>query len=1197
MFFKRIELSGFKSFGAKTALDFQPGVTVIVGPNGCGKSNVLDSIRWVLGEQNPRHLRGGRMSDVIFSGTSSLKAQGMAQVSLTLNNQDGRLPIDFSEVNVTRRLFADGQSEYLINKSACRRKDIVDLFMDTGAGSIGYSIMEQGKIDTIINAKPKDRRQIFEEAAGISKYRARRAEALRKLERADADFIRLTDLIAEVRRQTNSLKRQASRAERYKRFSEEAKLLQRKLLLLRYEQMQQKLAEAKRAHASFQDQLAALSTRIADLEAAQEKSHSDEGALLAEISRKNAEKFEISRQIEQREHAITLLRERIADGEKRREEIGLQGEAAAREELEIAVELGRARLDLESNQLLLAEALGHYDETKSEYDEMRSGLEGANERLNALRERLHNLREEKATAENAVQISRALIQRLDEQIAAGDQDSEELRLGVQALQSRADELERRRDETSKSLAERRAEQETLKKANAEASSQSDGLNRQIAEIQRRLGEAQSKLKAFEDIEASYQGYYQGVRSAMQAGDEGRLKGLIGVVAHLARTPAEFETAIEAALGGHLQDIVSRTAEDAKAAVQYLKEKRLGRATFQPLDLLIVQQPNSSFLDALKRAGVIGAAADLIEYDPEVASAIKFLLGRTIVVQDLDLAISLEREGLRQRYVSLDGQIVQPSGSITGGDMKSSGLLSREREIRELRETVAQCHSELRSFEEKAESLRAALAEGQRRAIEINEQIQRLEVTQAELARDADSCRANLAEKRQAFEEYDSRRQKWLDEIHSHKLTIDEKEDNAGELAARTRECEAELADAQNEMSAQDTQIDAVAAALSDMRVEMAQTKERIERQSSNCRRLTARQWALSHGYTGRRRRLTELDLRRQEAESEISRTRETLRDLFEERRQAESAVADLEQGRIELSRKINERTQILHSSQSDRNGLQNETHEADLRRNEIGVELNHLREQSRENFQCEIDELTPPEEEEGAGGEPVDADALYAQLVELKGKLDSMGIVNLGALEEYEETSKRLDFLQGQETDLTEARRQLTETISEIDETTKKMFQAAFEAIRENFINMFRQLFGGGRADLILLDDEENDPLLEGGVEIVAQPPGKKPQTISLLSGGEKALTAIALLFGIFQHRPSPFCVLDEIDAPLDDANIERFKNLLLEFGEKTQFIIITHSKQTMTLADSIYGITMEEAGVSKIVSVRFDDKRLSLTG
>jgi chromosome segregation protein len=1202
MFFKSLDLHGFKSFATKTTIDFQPGITVIVGPNGCGKSNISDSIRWCLGEHSARQLRGTRMSDVIFSGSGALKAQGVAQVSLTIANDDRRLPIDFSEVNVARRLYADGTSEYLLNKTPCRRRDITDLFLNTGVGAHGYSVMEQGKIEAIINARPVERRYIFEEAAGISKFRMRRAEALRKLERADLDFQRLSDLIAEVRRQANSLKRQTSKAKRYRRLTEEAQQVERALLSVRHALMRQRLTERTKEHAEWQDRLTALSTRLADLEAAQERGHMAETEMAETLSETRSGLFDVVSEIERQEHAIVLLRERIAEGERRREEIGGAAEAAAREEMDTATELGRARLELKELHESKIEIEAAHQENLAEFEDMRSGREAMLGRLNALRVRLNELLEKKSTAENSARFARALIQRLDQQIEAGDRKHEELRAGVDALQTRAGEYERRLAETARALEEKKAELTGLDRSHEEASRRGEELRVQVNERKHKEGEARSKLKALEDLEASYQGYFEGVKLVMQAAGEGRLGGLIGIVAQLVRSPAEYELAIEAALGSHVQDIVTRTADDARRAVEFLKASQRGRATFQPLDLLELRRPNASFEEALGRPGVVGAAIGLVQHEPQVEKAIQFLLGTTLVVETLERSIALEREGLRQRYVSLDGQILTPHGSISGGSVRASGLLGREREIHELRATSVALATELKDLTRQADDLRESMRIARDRVSTLRDEIHSLQVSQAELAKDRDACATSLEERRVALDEYDARRQEWLDEIHTHRDAIEEGEQTAAAIQDEIAKREADLKAKQGEMAVQDTQVDALAGALSELSAEIASVTERIDRIGSRRSRMAARQWALSEAQIRRRAEILSVGGRRAETDSEIEQARESLGGLFERRRAVEREIAALEQDREAMVHASRERTQALHSLQSDRNDLQNTVQEAALAKNEVEVHLSQLREQSHERFGCEIEALlTAPSEGEESEFSAPEATAqseteLRLHLNALNDKIGAMGAVNLTALEEYEEQAARLEFLTNQERDLSEARRQLSETIAQIDETTKKMFSEAFESIRSHFIEMFRRLFGGGRADLVLTEPEGGDPLLDGGIDIVAQPPGKKLQHITLLSGGEKALTAISLLFGIFLHRPSPFCILDEIDAPLDDNNIERFKGLLAEFGRQTQFIVITHNKQTMTLADTIYGITMEEAGVSKLVAVRFDES-LSLVG
>lgn len=1215
MFFKSLEINGFKSFATKTKIDFQPGVTVIVGPNGCGKSNVFDSIRWALGEQNARHLRGTRMTDIIFAGSSSLKAQGVAQVSVTVDNEGRYLPIDFSEVNITRRLFADGQSEYFLNKTPCRLKDIADLFLDTGIGAQGYSVMEQGNVDAIINSKPAERRVLFEDAAGVSRYKTRRGEALRKLERADADFLRLTDLIAEVRRQTNSLKRQASKADRYKRMTHEARGVERRLLSVRYEKMRKRLQERTREHDDLQDRFAALAARIADLEVAQERGHDAEAELNETLSGLRSRLFEVVTEIERREHNINLLKERLLEGERRQEQLRAEAEAASREEMTTATELGMTQLEIANAEERIREVEEYHAEMQAEFDEMRGGREEALETLNQLRRNLSELVEKRTSAENAVRLSQALVRRLDEQIESGDRKNEELRKGLESLEARTQEYARRQEEAEETLKCKTEEIERLNRASEELAREAESLREQMTQVERRLNEVRSKLKALEDLESSYQGYHQGVKAVMLAAGQNRLQGIIGVVAQLIHSPAEYELSIEGALGGSLQDIVVRAAEDAKAAVNFLKIEGLGRATFLPLDILEVRKPNQSFHEVLHKSGVHGAAASLVRYDAHIETAVQYLLGTTIIVDTLDRCIQLERDGMRQRYVSLDGQIMSPHGTISGGHVRSSGLLSRERELRELRDEGHELAVQWEDMRKKSDTIKQSLREAQDRISALREEIHATRIEIAELARDRDACKASSEERRQSLEEYDTHRQAWLDEIHEHKASIEENEETARLLQTELTEAETALTKKQGEMALQDTQVDAMAGSLSELRVEMASLRERFDRLQSRSRRLAASQWQALSEQIKRNHEEQAIRDRHAAVVIEIDSIRHSLGEQFDARRNFESQIALSEQDRHALTDTIQQRIHALHSMQGDRNQLLNDMQDAAVAKKEVEVQIEQLRETAQEKFQCDIEQIDEiqdaPQSMSAVDGEgeeqaeelpPVDLskliteEDLYGRLNEINQKLGSMGPVNLAALEEYEEQARRLEFLLTQERDLNDARRQLTETIAEIDETTKVMFQQAFESIRTNFVDMFRRLFGGGRADLVLTEVEGGDPLLDGGVDIIAQPPGKKLQNITLLSGGEKALTAVALLFGIFMHRPSPFCVLDEIDAPLDDNNIERFKQLLLEFSKQTQFIIITHNKQTMALADSIYGVTMEEAGVSKLVAVRFDDS-LSLVG
>lgn len=1184
MFFKRIEIVGFKSFATKTVCEFIPGTTIIVGPNGCGKSNILDAIKWVLGEQSASQMRGKKMMDVIFAGSSSFKALGVAQVTLTIDNSRGLLPMDYEEIQITRRLFRSGDSEYQLNKTPCRLRDIHELLMGTGVGKSAYSILEQGRVDQIMNAKPIERRYLIEEAAGISKYKARKVQTLRKLERTDTDLSRLQDLISEVERQVNSLKRQASKAERYKDLYDNCRRQEQALMVYRSRDLRERTAEVTGKLALANDRLAALRAELATQSAAEEDARDTEGYLADQLRDENQALFDIKANMSTCENQIIRLNDQVAAHQRRLDQIaGEFTELDVRaQELELRLEelSQRYKQGEESRQTHATQ----YEELRQAYSELEGNVRERTQRIEQLAGEIAELRKVVTRADNEVHMAEALIERQEEARGEAQTLLGGLEEALQGTVARHEELAFRSELLAEEMGTLQTDLEAGRKAQTERQGQLGQLVQDLERTRQNLHESASRLDTLNELKANYEGFYQGVREVMLAADRREVNGVLGVAANLIHADKEHEMAVEVALATHLQDIVTRTAQEAKGAIDYLKHWGRGRATFLPLDRLETPQLNHRLREILHRPGVLGIAADLVHYDREIETAVRFLLGTTLVVRDLDVGLELGRQGYRGRYVSLDGQLINPAGSMTGGRVKATGLMMREREIRDLTDKVENLNKRQAEIHGQIETIQTELTQAHTvlDAMQVSLDAKRLEANS--LSKDLEAATTGKAEAEVKLTERRDQLQNMEREVSEKRESIDQWRRQLEEATTQLTERESQLEVERESAQTQGADFITMGTSVAEARAGIEKARERMVDAEHQRGTVEKDRESIERQRQARQNEIEEIKAADVHLNEQIERIQGEMASNGGEYDAMAKRLNENQALREELSTKIKVLAVQVETLTRDERQLDNQVHEWDIRQTELQTNLNNLQEKCVEKFEEELDELV-----ERTGEIDCDPGALQVEVAELRGKLDRIGSVNMAALDEYKQQKERLDFLEAQRKDLSDAKTQLMETIQKLDETTRSMFENTFNKVRENFIEMFRRLFNGGKADLILDAPEGVDPMLDGGIEIVAQPPGKKLQNITLLSGGEKALTAISMLFGLFLYKPSPFCILDEIDAPLDDININRFKNVVAEFKRDTQFIVITHNKLTMELADAIYGVTMEESGVSKLVSVRFD--------
>jgi len=1183
MFLKRLECYGFKSFADRTSFDFEKGVTALVGPNGCGKSNVVDAIRWVLGEQSAKSLRGSEMTDVIFNGTASRRPLGYAEVFLHFDNAGRILPVDFEEVVVGRRLYRTGESEYSINKRPCRLRDVREMFMDTGVGAGAYSIIEQGRVDALLQANAKERRALFEDAAGISKYKARKLTALRRLDRVDANLLRVADVVAEVERQLRSIQRQAAKARRYQRLDGELRTKRVALFIADWRELAARRAEVG-------EELARAAETAASLGAALERVESE--ILEAET------------------YAVAAERE-CGDAERRRagarqELVRLEGEIAAAEEMARALDA-----EAESAEAEAAEDRRRAEASETERAtaleaaaELARRIEAADGVLAGRESALVRAREEARALAGEIEEMRTraidLLRRragLESQVAriAAEADAirsrvERVRERLGVLASRAGEVAAESESATIRLAESEARGREVGDAVRLAREEENAAAGEIAALDERAGRlraererSRSRLDLLEDLEQRMEGLSVGVKgllSRMRAGHP-ELAGLRGIVADLVQVDERYEVAIENALGARAQNVVAATTRDTRDAIELLKRESLGRVTFLPADRM---RPTGWIRpEALLEEGVVGRAVDLVSFDEENRPVLEHLLATVLVVDSLATAIRVSRgSASAARIVTLEGELLFPGGAMTGGRYRRPmpGLIGRKGEIERLRGSLGTLEIELASLGRE----RVASEGGRARA---REEAERLVAEYTALT--AETVR--LGEVRDALEREGAR------VAEERALAVSELEHAerdasaaAGRLEAERARCKELAVDEEGlggEVAAREGRLAALRGEISEITTECSRLRAESARLREDHARMTESESRLAT-LIAERASATELharraaDARRRAGESRVrvaslrERVDEAVRGEAELEAEArrlagarEAVRASLEEARTK-SRELRDRVRAAEREKS----------EIEMKRQEIALRLEALEVRAGEEAGASL--------AEAAAGAPEvqDLEALRAEIEDIDRKLRSLGSVNLAAIQDEEALKERRATLTTQRADLERARDKLREAIRMINRISRERFLATFEAVATEFTAMFRKLFGGGRAEVRLAEGED---VLEAGIEIVARPPGKQLRTLSLLSGGEKVLTTISLLFAVFKAKPSPFCLLDEVDAPLDEANVDRFMLVVKEFIERSQFLLITHNKRTMSLADAIYGVTMQESGVSRKIAVKIE--------
>ena len=1219
MYLKNLTVLGFKSFADKTSLNFQPGVTAIVGPNGCGKSNVSDAIRWVLGEQSAKALRGGEMADVIFNGTDGRKPLGMAEVSLTIGGVDEEhlhaagVEVAYNEVTLTRRVFRDGGSEYFINKTPCRLKDIQQLFMGTGVGRTSYSIMAQGNITQILSSKPEDRRMIFEEAAGITKYKAQKREALRKLEATEQNLVRVADLVREVKRQIGSLQRQAGKARRYKQLSMELQHLDTQLARHQYDVLQAEIAERQATADNLRDEIETSSADVLRCEDEISELRNRLSELEHEIGEMQQRGLELKGEAERHESRIQFNEERLREfAAQNTKAMGDMTQAeerrsvAQQEAATVAENLAASSAALEKHRQTLA--------SKQEaLRKVEDDLRGQQEALRVAQADAFAAAQDLSRARN--EITSLDLQKQGNVVRLEKLSAEKIQLEEERtrLESRLHEFAANVEAQKLNAQTQRGTVEERQKRLAQIHDELGLAGKEQDKVLEQQAEQRSRLNVLEQLQADHEGFSAGSLAALKQSQH-----VLGSLADKIHVPNEFVTAIETALGHHLQLVLTEHPEAAQEILADLSANKRGRASVAPLSLTRNGHSDSDpTLDTQQSSpdlhlnGAPLEAIKVVQSDSSVRPLLDRLLGATRVVRDLPAATAAWRENAGAfHYVTLTGEVLSRHGVYTGGYNNGNGngkapasILGRKNQISELRAALEQLQEAVAELSRRKGALQSEQTELQASLQQAQTELRAQEVA---IATHEGEFNALQNSQRLLHQKIDT----VVYEIQS--LAAQEQEGlqkraalaaRAGELQAREQKCQAQVAESTTNLEGLRLQRDAANAGLTESKVALATEEQMSASYQQQQQSLGQRIRELTQLIEQRRVELGSFVTRKEQAESEIQDSRVQIERLQHDREQVNAQTAEL------LAQKQSQETDINTREEGLREQRRRLTEQQE-RRGSIEVELaqknmsvQNLRERIQQKYHVNLDDVrsecitityadegpakvhTMTPEEMAASGAATDWDGVAKQVQELQQRIDEMGPVNLVAIEEYEETEQRFQFLSKQHDDLASAKTQLLEVINRINTQTREMFRETFEKIRDNFRAMFTEVFGGGKADLILLD--END-LLESGIDIVARPPGKQLQTISLLSGGEQTMTAVSLLFSIYQVKPSPFCVLDELDAPLDESNINRFIRVLQRFLAHSQFIIITHNKRTIGMADVLYGVTMQEQGVSKIVSVKF---------
>lgn len=1188
MFLKRIELSGFKSFADRTEMEFVRGITAVVGPNGSGKSNISDGIRWVLGEQSAKSLRGGKMEDIIFAGSDARKAVNYGEVSLTLDNSDQTLPLDFSEVTITRRVHRSGDSEYLINKQACRLKDITELFMDTGIGKEAYSIIGQGRIEEILSTRSEDRRGIFEEASGIVKYKSRKKDARKKLDDTEQNLLRIHDLVSELEDQIGPLKEQSEKAKHYKELRSKLKDQEISLYVYQIDQIHLSWSEANKKLETLREEQLALSTVVSAHDAKLETERSALRKVEEELEQLQHNLLTYSESFEKSEGYREVLKERyknlVQNRHQLKETLGASEEIYARrmEEFRLLKE------KYETAAASLEEIKGVLAAEEAKLIGVTGGISSAQEE--EFKGMLLQMMNDMAQARNDIRTSDQQKEAALRRMERAEQDGSKWREEQARLNESKSALEKAMEKLAKDIS-------ALRGRYISGSEHAQSLQKLTEESREGLRRWEQKREALvsrrdtmKEMQDDYDGFAHGVKEVLKAARKSVLHGVHGAVAELMNVPEKLEIAVETALGAAAQHIVMENEQVSRQAIAFLKQRQLGRATFLPLDVIRPRHMSDSDKRSIEQAeGFIGVGAELVGCEPQYASIVGSLLGNVVFADQLENANKMAaRCQYRFRVVTLEGDVVNAGGSMTGGSQhrKNSSLLGRARQLEQLDQDIRQSDDMIIKLRKGLEELKVQISKSEEELEEVRAEGDRKRAEEQTAAGDMKQLEHEIRHVNEQFELYGQEKGFYVKELEDLDKARKEAEEKLKQLEADEQKVQqsiqaAEFARKASESAKEELQIRLTGLKIREGKLEQEtlSLQEQFVRLEEEC---TTRGRELEQN----RKILKSIEADLQANETESVRQTEQLNASRLKKQETGELLEFKRAERVSLSKKLEDGESETKEQRTALKAVEEKLMQTEIQANRLDVEFDNILRKLADDYDLTYERAKQhyPALE--------NADEAQQQVKELKRQISALGEVNLGAIEEFERVSERYNFLTEQKNDLVEAKTALYQVIREMDEEMSKRFKQTFDAIRKEFVVVFAKLFGGGRADLVLLDP---DNLLETGIDIVAQPPGKKLQNLQLLSGGERALTAMALLFAILQVKPVPFCVLDEVEAALDEANVVRFAEYLREFSEETQFIVVTHRKGTMEEADVLYGVTMEEGGVSKLVSVKLEDEEAEI--
>ena len=1180
MYLKRLEMQGFKSFADKTVLEFMPGITTVIGPNGSGKSNISDGIRWVLGEQSIKSLRGAKSEDIIFAGTQNRKSLGFAETSIVIDNSDGKLPIEYSEVVVTRRIFRNGEAGYFINKTPCRLKDVLELFMDTGIGKDGYSIIGQGKIDEILSNKSEERRNIFEEAAGIVKYRVRKNESEKKLEQTKLNLLRINDIINEIEANIEPLKEQSEKAKKFLSLREELKSIEIGLFKYNIDSYRKKIEEIINDVNVITSNQKDEEGRLAVLQNLKENLKQELEEITAKIEETQNLGFESEKKIEQINSEIGVANERISNNINNQETYKKEIEELQNRNKEIEEEKEN-RIEKKDN------LLANKEKFVKELEEKQAKL---NDLSSKLTEEEKQIEEKKRVVENNTEIK-----------YANKEQTSNLETENQNLQKRSKTVINEITDTISNLDEKRMMKSDLLKTFNEKESKKNDFKKRLEEISSKKEEANNKIKQYEDkinnkmselrikdskqkflseMEREKEGYSRTVKAILlECEKSSKLnKGVRGVLANLISVPEEYKTAIEMVLGSLLQNIVTETEEDAKKIIEYLRENNLGRASFLPIASVKGKKIDRLIKNNLD--GVIGVAAELIETKKDYEGIIYNLLGKTVIVKDMETAIILARQNSYSfRIVTLKGDIINSSGAISGGSVtqKSTSIIGRTNQIKELEKEISKLNKEIEEITKEKENYQTSITSLIQQVAELEQTSQAIEIEYATEKQKLESLEETISELEKRLENLKKEKQEIAKTIEENSLKQQEIEQKTIELDKQNTELNTQIQAFADKNKENQKYIDDLNFDITNLKISVTSFDE-----SNN-----SLEEILARIETELQNNLSKIENKNAQIQKAIDENESLNKSIEEYKAQIEQiklevstsseTIDKLRKQKQENNDKTNKTEKEIEEKYSIIEDLKSQANKSEVRKSKLEVELEQIINKMWEDY-----EVTPNNAQEYKI--PNNIQETTKQVKNLREEIKELGSINIDSIEEYKQTKDRYDYMCEQRLDLENSSNKLKKIIQDMTKIMKEQFEEKFKIINKNFGEVFKELFGGGKAEVRLTDESD---ILNSGIEIEVQPPGKKLQNMSLLSGGERAFTAIALLFAILKINPAPFCVLDEIEAALDDVNVYRFADYLKKFAKETQFLVITHRKGTMEAADTVYGITMEENGISKLLSMK----------